>query len=316
MAEADAFRASGGPLWDVEAFVCCVEEACRSSGPVPSEQDLGRLPGLRDACAARGAVGEELQRLRSLAYRLWRACAAPGCEALAGLAEARLRQFACELHAACRPSASGSAEMAGLAAAAQLPFLAPAEGGRDEEATLAAQWALAGRAWAAAGRADSAIRCFEAAAQAWEAAAPDAAALGSPGVTKLAEAAMQAHVWASAVHFGTQSHSLSMAALARAKDALSFCSPGEGVLEDFLRTCCQQASEVQSAGRPQQAIELLTLALATVPAEEAEDGSRRQGSAAAAMRARLLRHLALCYGRLPERGRALEHARAAVQEED
>lgn len=275
------------PSSDVEALVRSVEDARLADRPL-SDQDISKLDMLFASRVTLGALGEESENLRSFAHRIWCACSAEGSHQLP---EAKLRHFACELFV------TGCADRR--------------EQTLDERAMLAAQWSLAGRAWAIAQQPSEAITCLEAAAKPWAERPPgEVIADKDVGAIKLAEATFQAYMWASGVHFHNGSHQDAFDALSKAKDTLS-ASTGlrDLMLDDFLRTCYEQALLHRKAGNGTFAVELLTLALA---AEGCGTCAANRDPGAAATRARLMRQLALCYAAVLDRGLALAHAREAV----
>lgn len=279
-------------LGHMEQFVLRVEEACLL-GTSLSEAELRQLEEFSVPRVAAALAGAELLGLRSFGHRLWRACAAEGARAIAGRPEAQLRQLACEMFAA------------GFSGTVAQP---------DEQALLASHWALAGRAWVLTDGYEASIRCFEAAAKPWQAASLGVAEAKDAAAVRLAEVAVQAHLWAAGAHFQHGFQDLAFAALTKGRDALEASPELRHVMvDDLLKTCHEQAVALRGAGKAELAVELLTLALAAAPpVEPPSDKADHNAAYAAATRALLMRNLALSYLQLQKRALAKSHAQEAV----
>ncbi|CAE7713322.1 unnamed protein product [Symbiodinium sp. CCMP2592] len=228
------------PIEQLRALVSLVEAARLQSRPLTVEEDA-RIEAARDskaplvAIAAMQAGDADRTELCSLGHRLW---AALGFAASEKKQDARCRSLACELYAA---GSKGSSESVG-------------------QEMLAIHWALAGRAWVLASDDQKALLCFAEALQPFRAQPQRCHA-------KLAELAAQTYLWMADVHFRQATYKEAFADLAGVRELLALrpeIRPAQ--LDGLLFHCHKQAVSHHSAGNLSEAVELLNLAVAAVPA--------------------------------------------------
>ncbi|CAE7412152.1 unnamed protein product [Symbiodinium microadriaticum] len=209
--------------------------------------------------------------LCSLGHRLW---AALGYATSEKKQDAKCRNLACELYAA---GSKGSSESV-------------------SQEMLAIQWALAGRAWVLASDDQKALMCFAEALQPFRAQPQRCHA-------KLAELAAQTNLWMADAHFRQATYKEAFADLAAVRELLALrpeIRPAQ--LDALLFHCHKQAVSHHSAGNLSEAVELLNLAVAAVPA----GGSSKK--------CRLFRMLAVCHMDLSDLDLAVAHSQQAVAE--
>lgn len=241
-------------LSELSSLVKKIETAQLESRPLSSDEATAldvafSKTNLRELCQAKLADSAKSE-LCSLAHRIWAAVGqGPPYDPLQ---DAKCRNLACNIFSAsfrgCIPP--------------------------SDALLLSAHWAFSGQAWM---RADAssplALPCFAEAAKAWR---------SQPSV-KLAQVAAQALLWAGEAHFRQVSYIEAFSQLSQARDIICSYQDWDGMLDNFLRVCFEQANAHRAAGNLSEAIELLNLAIAAGP------------NAAPAAKCRLLRALALCH---------------------
>mmetsp|Transcript_75836 Transcript_75836/g.165412 ORF Transcript_75836/g.165412 Transcript_75836/m.165412 type:complete len:986 (+) Transcript_75836:183-3140(+) len=274
------------PVERLQKVVADIDRNCLN-GSGPSEEELKDLDSICQALVADTVSVPTAAALNSFGHRLLRSVTTNANLKLDILREGRLRRSACAL------VALGQANMQ----ASYYP--------EEEQAALAAQQTLAGRALRLGGEDTLSLECLKHACAPWEDLLRSSNRAGirrDHRAIRLGEVAYQAYCELAALHCRRMQAAGTLTALSNAKEILEICPElRQAMWEEFLKSCLASARLYGT----QKATDFLMLALVSL--DHIQASNKR-----ATHRSMLLRLLALNYLRLGNGLLAVSHAKEAV----